>query len=160
LRKKKYLYKMSHRTISHIAFGEVTALSEKLDKLLLSLCSVKKIETLKLLNEGKKPSEIANSLKMSMGGLHRYLKAFLETELIVKTDGGYQITPLGIKILEKMEETINYIKKELDEYETRKIKPASLSILKEVIKKRAFKAQTIEKLKEILVEMERETKEI
>jgi len=151
---------MSHRTISHIAFGEVTALSEKLDKLLLSLCSVKKIETLKLLNEGKKPSEIANSLKMSMGGLHRYLKAFLETELIVKTDGGYQITPLGIKILEKMEETINYIKKELDEYETRKIKPASLSILKEVIKKRAFKAQTIEKLKEILVEMERETKEI
>jgi len=151
---------MSHRTISHIAFGEATALSEKLDKLLLSLCSVKKIETLKLLNEGKKPSEIANSLKMSMGGLHRYLKAFLETELIVKTDGGYQITPLGIKILEKMEETINYIKKELDEYETRKIKPASLSILKEVIKKRAFKAQTIEKLKEILVEMERETKEI
>ena len=151
---------MSHRTISHIAFGEVTALSEKLDKLLLSLCSVKKIETLKLLSEGKKPSEIANSLKMSMGGLHRYLKAFLETELIVKTGKGYKVTPLGVKVLEKMEETINYIKKELNEYETRKIKPASLNILKEVIKKRAFKAQTIEKLKEILVEMERETKEI
>ncbi len=147
---------MSYKIIFAYRVWRTRALSEKLDKLLLSLCSVKKIETLKLLNEGKKPSEIANSLKMSMGGLHRYLKAFLETELIVKTGKGYKVTPLGVRVLEKMEETINYIKKEVDEYETRKIKPVSLNILREVIERRAFKAQTLEKLKQILDEMQHE----
>jgi predicted transcriptional regulator len=129
---------------------------KELDDVFSAVGSLNRIKTLQMIKEQRSPKEISKKINISGGGLQRYLRTFMETEIIERTTDGYKITSFGEEVLDKAIGYQKDIDNILENYKQSIIKPTTLKIVKEAISRRSFKAQTLKKLKEIVEEIEKE----